>query len=71
MTDGLDLDAQIRDRLDGLRRTLNDPGLSDAMKLEEFMSAHARIEWLESARPLADSLNVLSDAFLAPGGDER
>jgi hypothetical protein len=38
MTDGLDIDAQIRDRLDGLRRTLNDPGLSDAMKLEEFMS---------------------------------
>jgi hypothetical protein len=65
----IDLDAQIRDRLDGLRRALNDPGLSDAMKLEEFMSAHARIEWLESARPLADSLNVLSDAFLAPGGE--
>jgi hypothetical protein len=65
----IDLDAQIRDRLEGLRRVLNDPGLSDAMKLEEFMSAHARIEWLESARPLADSLNVLSDAFLAPGGE--
>jgi hypothetical protein len=67
----IDLDAQIRDRLEALRRVLNDPGLSDAMKLEEFMSAHARIEWLESARPLADSLNVLSDALVAPGGDER
>jgi hypothetical protein len=48
MTDGLDIDAQIRDRLDGLRRTLNDPGLSDAMKAEEVACAHARIEWLES-----------------------
>jgi hypothetical protein len=65
----IDLDARIRDRLDGLRRTLNDPGLSDAMKAKEVACAHARIEFLESARPLADSLNVLSDAFLAPGGE--
>jgi hypothetical protein len=69
MTDGLDIDAQIRDRLDGLRRVLNDPGLSDAMKLEEFMSAHARVVWLESARPLADALNVVADLAAAPGGD--
>jgi hypothetical protein len=69
MTDGLDIDAQIRDRLEGLRRTLNDPGLSDAMKLEEFMSAHARVEWLESARPLAEALNVVADLAAAPGGE--
>jgi hypothetical protein len=69
MTDGLDIDAQIRDRLEGLRRTLNDPGLSDAMKLEEFMSAHARVVWLESARPLADALNVVADLAAAPGGE--
>jgi hypothetical protein len=71
MTDGLDIDAQIRDRLDGLRRALNDPGLSDAMKLEEFMSAHARIVWLESARPLADGLNAVMDLAAMPGADER
>jgi hypothetical protein len=69
VTVGLDIDAQIRDRLDGLRRALNDPGLSDAMKLEEFMSAHARIEWLESARPLADALNVVADLAAAPRGE--
>jgi hypothetical protein len=69
MTGGLDIDTQIRDRLDGLRRTLNDPGLSDAMKLEEFMSAHARITFLESARPLADALNVVADLAAAPGGE--
>jgi hypothetical protein len=30
------------------------------------MSAHARIEWLESARPLADSLNVIADLAAMP-----
>jgi hypothetical protein len=69
MTDGLDIDARIRDRLDGLRRTLNDPGLSDAMKLEEFMSAHARVVWLEGQRPLADWLNAVVDLAAAPGGE--
>jgi 23S rRNA U2552 (ribose-2'-O)-methylase RlmE/FtsJ len=71
MTDGLDIDAQIRDRLDGLRRTLNDPGLSDAMKTEEVACAHARIEFLDSVRPLADGLNAVVDLAAAPGGDER
>jgi hypothetical protein len=67
----IDLDAQIRDRLEGLRRTLNDPGLSDAMKLEEFMSAHARVVFLEGQRPLADAVNLIADLAAMPGGDER
>jgi hypothetical protein len=67
----IDLDAQIRDRLDGLRRTLNDPGLSDAMKLEEFMSAHSWVVWLEGQRPLADWLNAVADLAAMPGGNER
>jgi uncharacterized protein (DUF2461 family) len=69
MTDGLDIDAQIRDRLEALRRALNDPGLSDAMKLEEFMSAHSLVVWLEGQRPLADWLNAVVDLAAAPGGE--
>jgi hypothetical protein len=69
MTDGLDIDARIRDRLDGLRRTLNDPGLSDAMKLEEFMSVHARVVWLEDQRPFADAVNLIADLAAMPGGE--
>jgi hypothetical protein len=49
VTDGLDIDAQIRDRLDGLRRVLNDPGLSDAMKLEEMHSVAKRITEIEES----------------------
>jgi hypothetical protein len=67
MTDGLDIDARIRDRIEALRRTLNDPGLSDAMKLEEFHSAHARVMFLEEAKPLAESLNVLAVLASLPG----
>jgi hypothetical protein len=69
MTDGLDIDARIRDRLDGLRRTLNDPGLSDAMKVEEVACAHARIEFLDAQRPFADALNLVADLAAAPGGE--
>jgi hypothetical protein len=69
MTDGLDIDGRIRDRLDGLRRTLNDPGLSDAMKAEEVACAHARIEFLEGQRPLADWLNAVVDLAAMPGGE--
>jgi hypothetical protein len=65
----IDLDARIRDRLEALRRTLNDPGLSDAMKLEELACAHARIEFLDSVRPLADGLNVVMDLAAMPGGE--
>jgi hypothetical protein len=69
MTDGLDLDAQIRDRLEALRRTLNDPGLSDAMTAEEVACAHARIEFLDAQRPLADALNLVADLAATPGGE--
>jgi hypothetical protein len=69
VTDGLDIDAQIRDRLEAVRRTLNDPGLSDAMKLEEFMCAHARVVWLEEQRPLADALNLVADLAAMPGAE--
>jgi hypothetical protein len=41
------------------------------MKAEEVACAHARIEFLESARPLADGLNAVMDLAAMPGGDER
>jgi hypothetical protein len=43
MTGGLDIDARIRDRLEALRRSLNDPGLSDTMKAEELACAARRV----------------------------
>jgi hypothetical protein len=77
MTDGLDIDAQIRDRLEGLRRTLNDPGLSDAMKAEEDVRVAGveptlgRIDrgWSRRGRWLTRSTwKVVADLAAAPGG---
>jgi hypothetical protein len=71
MTGGLDIDARIRDRLEALRRSLNDPGLSDTMKAEELACAARRVAWLEGQRSWADPLNgALVGLAAAPGGDE-
>jgi hypothetical protein len=71
VTDGLDIDARIRDRLEALRRTLNDPGLSDTMKAEELACAARRVAWLEGQRSWADPLNDALAGLAGSIGEHR
>lgn len=60
---------RIGDRLEALRRTLNDPNLSQEAKVEELFLATARIRYLEDTRPMALALSAIADLAAIPRGD--
>ncbi len=66
MSDYFETDQRIRDRLEALTATLNDPGLSFETKLEELHCAVRRIEFLEETRSLAESMSALADLAALP-----
>ena len=67
MTDYFGVDARIDDRIEALARTLFDPFLCQATKVEEIASALDRIARLEASRPMAERLSVLADCLVPPG----